>query len=94
MLFRSVLMNIECDAPTLTELEHAFKFNDAVLRHLIVAMDEAVATPSPMMREEKSRSLSPGAAASTPATPATPASAPPATEAAASTTAAAPTTAS
>jgi small subunit ribosomal protein S6 len=86
-----VLMNIECDAPTLTELEHAFKFNDAVLRHLIVAMGEAVATPSPMMREEKSRSLSPGAAASTPATPA---SAPPATEAAASTTAAAPTTAS
>jgi small subunit ribosomal protein S6 len=52
-----VLMNIECDAPTLTELEHAFKFNDAVLRHLIVAMDEAVVTPSPMMKEEKARSL-------------------------------------
>ena len=32
------LMNIECDASTLSELEHAFKFNDAVLRHLIVAM--------------------------------------------------------
>jgi small subunit ribosomal protein S6 len=58
-----VLMNIECDAPTLTELEHAFKFNDAVLRHLIVAMDEAVIGPSPMMKEEKSRSLSPGAGA-------------------------------
>jgi small subunit ribosomal protein S6 len=55
-----VLMNIECDAPTLTELEHAFKFNDAVLRHLIVAMSEAVVAPSPMMKEEKSRSLSPG----------------------------------
>ncbi len=53
-----VLMNIECDAATLTELEHAFKFNDAVLRHLIVAMREAVVTPSPMMKEEKSRSLS------------------------------------
>ena len=52
-----VLMNIECGAATLTELEHAFKFNDAVLRHLIVAMDEAVATPSPMMKEEKARSL-------------------------------------
>jgi small subunit ribosomal protein S6 len=52
-----VLMNIECDAPTLTELEHAFKFNDAVLRHLIVAMDEAVVTPSPMMKDEKARSL-------------------------------------
>jgi small subunit ribosomal protein S6 len=54
-----VLMNIECDAATLTELEHAFKFNDAVLRHLIVAMREAAVTPSPMMKEEKSRSLSP-----------------------------------
>ena len=65
-----VLMNIECDAPTLTELEHAFKFNDAVLRHLIVAMREAAVTPSPMMKEEKSRALSPagpGAAAATPA---------------------------
>ena len=53
-----VLMNIECDNETLQELEHAFKFNDAVLRHLIVKMNEAVTTPSPMMKEEKSRSLS------------------------------------
>ena len=53
-----VLMNLECDQDTLTEMEHAFKFNDAVLRHLIVAMREAVVTPSPMMKEEKSRSLS------------------------------------
>src|SRR4030095_3714710 len=51
-----VLMNIECGRETLTELEHAFKFNDAVLRHLVVAMSEAVVTPSPMMREEKARS--------------------------------------
>src|SRR5499427_8404783 len=57
-----VLMNIECGNETLTELEHAFKFNDAVLRHLIVAMREAVIAPSPMMKEEKSRSLSPGSA--------------------------------
>src|SRR5438874_5110815 len=62
-----VLMNIECDSPALDELEHAFKFNDAVLRHLIVAMREAVGTPSPMMKEEKSRSLSPqGAPTSAP----------------------------
>jgi len=52
-----VLMNVECDSETLGELNHAFKFNDAVLRHLIVNMDEAVTAPSPMMREEKSRSL-------------------------------------
>src|ERR1700748_456498 len=53
-----VLMNIECDQATLDELDHAFKFNDAVLRHLVVVMEEAVTTPSPMMKEEKSRSLS------------------------------------
>ena len=74
-----VLMNIECDAPTLTELEHAFKFNDAVLLHLIVAMPEAMVAPSPMMKEEKSRSLSPGgtvAAAPVAAPVAAPAAAP------------------
>jgi small subunit ribosomal protein S6 len=53
-----VLMNIECDNATLDEIEHAFKFNDAVLRHLTVKMTEAIITPSPMMKEEKSRSLS------------------------------------
>ncbi len=52
-----VLMNIECDQETLVELEHAFKFNDAVLRHLIVLMSEAKTAPSPMMKEEKSKSL-------------------------------------
>ena len=52
-----VLMNLECGRETLNELEHAFKFNDAVLRHLIVAMPEAVVSPSPMMKEEKARSL-------------------------------------
>ncbi len=53
-----VLMNIECGNETLLELEHAFKFNDAVLRHLTVTMDEAVTGPSVMMREEKSRPVS------------------------------------
>src|SRR5215467_8766830 len=72
-----VLMNIECDSAALTELEHAFKFNDDVLRHLIVAMREAVVTPSPMMKEEKSRSLSsPAAATAQPAAQAAPAPAP------------------
>ncbi|MBK6639180.1 MAG: 30S ribosomal protein S6 [Rhodocyclaceae bacterium] len=53
-----VLMNIECDGVTLEELEHSFKYNDAVLRHLTIKMDSAVTTPSPMMKEEKSRSMS------------------------------------
>jgi small subunit ribosomal protein S6 len=53
-----VMMNVEIDQETLTELEHAFKFNDAVLRHLIVAKRVAEVAPSPMMKEEKARSLS------------------------------------
>jgi len=52
-----VLMNIECDQETVNELEHSFKFSDAVLRHLIVKMTKAVTAPSPMMKEEKSRSM-------------------------------------
>jgi small subunit ribosomal protein S6 len=56
-----VLMNIECDQETLDELEHAFKFNDAILRHLTIKMDGPVTTPSPMMREEKARSAPPPA---------------------------------
>jgi small subunit ribosomal protein S6 len=52
-----VLMNIEVGNTTLDELEHAFKFNDAVLRHLTVLMDKAVTAPSPMMKEEKSKSV-------------------------------------
>jgi small subunit ribosomal protein S6 len=50
-------MNIECDGETLNELEHSFKFNDAVLRHLTIKMKAAVVTPSPMMKDEKSKSL-------------------------------------
>ncbi len=57
-----ILMNVECDNETLNELDHAFKFNDAVLRHLIVRMNEAMTAPSPMMKEEKSRSLTAPAA--------------------------------
>jgi len=52
-----VLMNIEADGVTLAELENSFKFNDAVLRHLTVKMNKAMTVPSPMMKEEKSRSL-------------------------------------
>ncbi|MFO1379025.1 MAG: 30S ribosomal protein S6 [Chitinivorax sp.] len=62
-----VLMNIECNQATLDEMEHAFKFNDAVLRHLTIKMDEAVTTPSPMMKEEKARSLLEGAETAAPA---------------------------
>ena len=45
-----VLMNIECDQKTLAELTGAFRFSDAVLRHLVVNFDEAITEPSPMAR--------------------------------------------
>jgi small subunit ribosomal protein S6 len=52
-----VLMNIECNLEVLAELEYGFKFNDAVLRHLMMSTKTAVTAPSPMMKEEKSRSV-------------------------------------
>ena len=52
-----VRMNIECDGDTLVELETAFKFNDAVLRHLTVQKDGAEVAPSPMMAGEKAKNL-------------------------------------
>ena len=48
-----VLMNIEADQKTLDELTGAFRFSDAVLRHLVVQMDSAVTEPSPMARAEE-----------------------------------------
>ncbi len=47
-----VLMNVESDQKTLNELTGAFRFSDAVLRHLVVQMDEAVTEPSPMAKGE------------------------------------------
>jgi small subunit ribosomal protein S6 len=55
-----VLMNIECDQETLDELDHGFKFNDAVLRHLTIKRKAAETTASPMMKEEKSRDMMEG----------------------------------
>ena len=59
-------VNIEAEQTVMAELEHAFKFNDAVLRHLIVSKSEAETGPSPMMKEEKSRNVTDGPAADRP----------------------------
>jgi len=58
-----VLMNIEVNNTVLQELENAFRFNDAVLRHLTVAKSAAETGPSPMMKEEKSRNVTEAPAA-------------------------------
>ncbi len=47
-----VLMNVECDQATLDELIGAFKFNDAVLRHLVIRRPHADTEPSPMMKDK------------------------------------------
>ena len=52
-----VLMNIETTPAVLEELETAFRFNDAVLRHLTIQKKAAVTEASPMMKEEKSKNL-------------------------------------
>jgi small subunit ribosomal protein S6 len=48
-----LLLNIETDQKSLAELTGAFRFSDAVLRHLVVGMDAAVTEPSPMARGEE-----------------------------------------
>ncbi|MDD5228296.1 MAG: 30S ribosomal protein S6 [Methylococcales bacterium] len=41
-----VLMNVECDQVALTELESGFRFNDAILRNMILLQEEAITEPS------------------------------------------------
>lgn len=60
-----VLMNIETTPAVIEELETAFRFNDAVLRHLTIQTKHAVTEPSPMMKEEKSKNLLGGATQTT-----------------------------
>lgn len=50
-----VLMNIECGNEELAELESMFRFNDAVLRNMVIKMKEAVTEPSPLLKDEESR---------------------------------------
>jgi small subunit ribosomal protein S6 len=45
-----ICLNIEANQDVMTELEHAFKFNDAVLRHLTVLRKKAETGPSLMMK--------------------------------------------
>jgi len=51
-----VLMNIECDKETLAELNNAFRYNDAVVRNLIINVKHAVTEPSPLLKEKDHRS--------------------------------------
>jgi small subunit ribosomal protein S6 len=76
-----VLFNVECDKAGLDELVGAFRFNDAVLRHLVIHRDKAVTEVSPMAKsaeqEERPRGRDRGdrPASSEDSAPATPAEA-------------------
>lgn len=48
-----VLMNIECSQETLDEITGAFRFNDAVLRHLVISRQKAVTEPSPLAKSDE-----------------------------------------
>lgn len=50
-----LLLNIECDAETLEELESIFRFNDAILRHLTIRRSEAVTEPSIMLKRKEEK---------------------------------------
>jgi small subunit ribosomal protein S6 len=47
-----VLLNLECDNETLTELSNAFRYNDAVVRNLILVRDEAITDTSIMLKSK------------------------------------------
>lgn len=50
-----VLLNVECSSKVLAELEDSFRYNDAVLRNLIIRRDEAVTEQSEMLKAEENR---------------------------------------
>ena len=47
-----VLMNIECDNDSLKQLVEAFRFNDAVIRNLVIKKNKAVTQPSPLFKTD------------------------------------------
>jgi small subunit ribosomal protein S6 len=50
-----VLMNVECSQAVLEEMQSAFRFNDAVIRNLIIQRDGPETEPSPLIRSRDER---------------------------------------
>jgi len=50
-----VLMNIECDQPTVDELSNTFRYNDAVVRNMVLRVNRAMTEPSPIFKEKDHR---------------------------------------
>lgn len=51
-----VLMNLECDQAGIDELTENFRYNDAVIRNMVLRKDNAVTEPSAIAREKEGRS--------------------------------------
>lgn len=51
-----VLMNIECDQPTIDELSDSFRYNDAVIRNMVLRVTKAISDASPIAKEKDGRS--------------------------------------
>lgn len=47
------MLNVECNQEAMDELTSSFRFNDAVIRHLVINRDEAVTSASPLVKKEK-----------------------------------------
>ncbi|MFE8072713.1 30S ribosomal protein S6 [Marinobacteraceae bacterium S3BR75-40.1] len=47
-----ILLNVECSKEVVDELTHNFRFNDAIIRDMVVRMTEAVTEPSPMKAQD------------------------------------------
>ncbi len=54
-----VMMNVECSQSALEEILGAFKFSDAVLRHLVIKRDKAITEPSPLAKTDEPKSEAP-----------------------------------
>ncbi|MDO5651706.1 MAG: 30S ribosomal protein S6 [Moraxella sp.] len=50
-----VLLNIECNDETLAQLEELFKYNDAIIRSLVIRRDEAITEDSPLKKEAEEK---------------------------------------
>ena len=48
-----VLMNIECGQKAMDDLESSFRFNDAVLRNMVIKCKTAITEPSPLVKEDE-----------------------------------------
>ena len=54
-----ILLNIECSFESLEELTSAFRFNDAVIRHLVIKRKAAITGESPLLKREEEETRRP-----------------------------------